>query len=61
MVAEGVETRPRWIFWARCNASVLQGYHLSRPQTAADITNWLQQRIALREAQNTGNGRTSQS
>jgi diguanylate cyclase len=45
LVAEGVETEAHLRELARLGCDLAQGYHLSRPLPAADLTPWLQQRI----------------
>jgi diguanylate cyclase len=45
LVAEGVETEAHLRELARLGCDLAQGYHLSRPLPAADLTPWLEQRI----------------
>jgi len=44
VVAEGVETRQQVEFLLERNCRLMQGYYFSRPQTAEEMTAWLQQR-----------------
>jgi EAL domain-containing protein (putative c-di-GMP-specific phosphodiesterase class I) len=41
VVAEGVETRASWDRLAALGCDAAQGYYLSRPLPAADLTRWL--------------------
>jgi len=45
LVAEGVETEAHLRELARLGCDLAQGYHLSRPLPADDLTPWLEQRI----------------
>jgi len=54
VVAEGVESQATLDILGLLQCERAQGYHLSRPQTAADITTWLQERIARRRRQEPG-------
>jgi EAL domain-containing protein (putative c-di-GMP-specific phosphodiesterase class I) len=44
LVAEGVETEAHLHELARLGCDLAQGYHISRPFPAQDLTPWLQQR-----------------
>ena len=50
VVAEGVETRAAWDQLAAMRCDIAQGYYLSRPIPAQEITRW----IALRELDRAG-------
>ena len=41
VVAEGIEDRPTWNLLAQLGCDLAQGYYISRPQPAADLTRWL--------------------
>ena len=44
VVAEGVETEEIWSQLAALGCDEAQGYHLSRPLAAAEMTRWLTER-----------------
>jgi EAL domain-containing protein (putative c-di-GMP-specific phosphodiesterase class I) len=46
-VAEGVEDLDSWIQLAGLGCDVAQGYYLSRPVPAAELTTWLQNKESL--------------
>ena len=46
MVAEGVETPTALEHLAAMGCDVAQGYHLSRPKPAAELTEWLHETAA---------------
>jgi diguanylate cyclase (GGDEF)-like protein/PAS domain S-box-containing protein len=46
VVAEGVETRQAWNELAELGCTLAQGYYLSRPIPADELTAWLKQRAA---------------
>jgi diguanylate cyclase (GGDEF)-like protein len=46
VVAEGVETATAWNRLASLGCDIAQGYYLSRPVPAAELTTWLRQRAA---------------
>src|SRR5918995_7242374 len=48
VVAEGVETETTLAELRELGCDAVQGYHLLRPQLAADVTAWLRQREAHR-------------
>jgi EAL domain-containing protein (putative c-di-GMP-specific phosphodiesterase class I) len=41
VVAEGIEDHPTWDLLAHLGCDVAQGYYISRPRPAADLTRWL--------------------
>ena len=45
-VAEGVEDADSWRLLAHLDCDLAQGYHLSRPLPADQLTTWLRARIA---------------
>jgi diguanylate cyclase (GGDEF)-like protein len=55
VVAEGVETRAAWDQLAALHCDIAQGYYLSRPIPAHEITRWL----ALRELDRPGSPQSS--
>jgi diguanylate cyclase len=46
VVAEGVETAKAWSRLAQLGCDIAQGYYLSRPVAADQLTEWLQERAA---------------
>jgi len=50
VVAEGVESQASLDILAALKCNRAQGYHLSRPRPAADVTHWLQERKTLQDA-----------
>ena len=44
VVAEGVETEQIWMRLASLGCSLAQGYYLSRPLPAEELTRWFEQR-----------------
>ncbi|MGH2886633.1 MAG: putative bifunctional diguanylate cyclase/phosphodiesterase, partial [Solirubrobacteraceae bacterium] len=50
VVAEGVETEQAWDQLSELGCTLAQGYYLSRPVPAADLTDWLMQRALKRAA-----------
>ena len=48
VVAEGVETAVAWNRLASLGCNTAQGYYLSRPAPAAELTEWLRKRAASR-------------
>ena len=48
VVAEGVETARAWSRLAQLGCEVAQGYYLSRPVPAEQLTEWLRERVAER-------------
>jgi EAL domain-containing protein (putative c-di-GMP-specific phosphodiesterase class I) len=46
VVAEGVETEEAWDELSQLGCTLAQGYYLSRPVPAADLTEWLLRRPA---------------
>ncbi|HEU6443653.1 MAG TPA: EAL domain-containing protein [Gaiellaceae bacterium] len=46
VVAEGVETAKAWSGLARLGCDIAQGYYLSRPVPAEELTEWLAERAA---------------
>ena len=48
VVAEGVETATAWDGLVRLGCDTAQGYYLSRPAPAAEFTDWLRERAAVR-------------
>jgi EAL domain-containing protein (putative c-di-GMP-specific phosphodiesterase class I) len=48
VVAEGVETETTLAELRELGCDAVQGYHLLRPQPAADVTGWLRRRQANR-------------
>jgi diguanylate cyclase (GGDEF)-like protein len=48
VVAEGVETETTLAELRELGCDAVQGYHLLRPQPAADVTRWLREREAFR-------------
>ncbi len=46
VVAEGVETEQAWNELSELGCTVAQGYYLSRPVPAAELTSWFEQRRA---------------
>ena len=54
MVAEGVENETALSELARLGCDVAQGYHISRPLPAEQLTGWLQARIRQRPTQPEG-------
>jgi len=54
MVAEGVENETALAELARLGCDVAQGYHISRPLPAEQLTGWLQARIRQRPTQPEG-------
>jgi diguanylate cyclase (GGDEF)-like protein len=50
LVAEGVETEAHLRELARLGCDLAQGYHISRPLPAKDLTPWLQQRTCQQSA-----------
>ncbi len=50
VVAEGVETEEAWDQLSKLGCTLAQGYYLSRPVPAAELTDWLMQRATARAA-----------
>ena len=50
VVAEGVETEQAWDRLSELGCTLAQGYYLSRPVPAAELTDWLMQRALKRAA-----------
>ena len=50
VVAEGVETEQAWDQLSELGCTLAQGYYLSRPVPAAELTEWLMQRALKRAA-----------
>jgi diguanylate cyclase len=50
VVAEGVETEQAWDQLSELGCTLAQGYYLSRPVPAAELTQWLMQRALKRAA-----------
>ena len=50
VVAEGVETEQAWDQLSELGCTLAQGYYLSRPVPAAELTDWLMQRALKRAA-----------
>jgi diguanylate cyclase (GGDEF)-like protein/PAS domain S-box-containing protein len=50
VVAEGVETEQAWDQLSELGCTLAQGYYLSRPVPAAELTEWLRQRALKRAA-----------
>ncbi len=50
VVAEGVETEQAWDRLSELGCTLAQGYYLSRPVPAAELTEWLMQRAQKRAA-----------
>jgi diguanylate cyclase (GGDEF)-like protein/PAS domain S-box-containing protein len=50
VVAEGVETEQAWDRLSELGCTLAQGYYLSRPVPAAELTQWLMQRALKRAA-----------
>jgi EAL domain-containing protein (putative c-di-GMP-specific phosphodiesterase class I) len=48
VVAEGVESRQAWSRLAQLGCNVAQGYYLSRPVPAEQLTQWLADRAGRR-------------
>jgi len=46
VVAEGVETEQAWDELSELGCTLAQGYYLSRPVPAADLTEWMLRRPA---------------
>jgi EAL domain-containing protein (putative c-di-GMP-specific phosphodiesterase class I) len=44
VVAEGVETEQAWDELSELGCTLAQGYYLSRPVPAAELTEWLRSR-----------------
>jgi diguanylate cyclase len=44
VVAEGVETEEAWHELSELGCTLAQGYYLSRPVPAAELTEWLKRR-----------------
>jgi predicted signal transduction protein with EAL and GGDEF domain len=51
MVAEGVESEAALVELARLGCDVAQGYHISKPLPAEQLTGWLQARLQPQPAQ----------
>jgi diguanylate cyclase len=49
VVAEGVETEQAWDHLSELGCTLAQGYYLSRPVPAAELTEWLMRRSVPRE------------
>jgi diguanylate cyclase len=50
VVAEGVETEQAWDQLSKLGCTLAQGYYLSRPVPAAELTDWLMRRALKRAA-----------
>jgi EAL domain-containing protein (putative c-di-GMP-specific phosphodiesterase class I) len=46
VVAEGVETQANWDALTALGCDIIQGYHLGRTMTAADLASWADSRTA---------------
>ena len=50
VVAEGIETLDQLEFLKEHGCCEAQGYHFSRPLSAAEFTGWMQRRVAVSSA-----------
>ncbi len=51
VVAEGAESQDEWDMLARFDCDIVQGYYISRPQPAEDITAWLRKTFGVKISQ----------